>query len=68
MAPEIHDIHSEEAAYQEIMGKLQYLVDYMDDCGYLDDGIFTFPDGDYWPSTKTRNNPDSPYRDYKRGT
>ena len=48
-------VHSEEATYQELLDKLQYLVDYLDDRGYLYKGIFIFPDNYHWPSTRIRN-------------
>ena len=31
----LNGVPSEEATYQEILDKLQYLVDYLDDRGYL---------------------------------
>lgn len=33
---------------EDLATKLQFLVDYMDKCGYLDEHRFTFPDGDTW--------------------
>lgn len=31
---------------------VQYLVNYLDSIGALDDGSFTFPNGDTWESTR----------------
>ena len=34
---------------EQLAAKVQYLVDYMHKCGYLEeDGAFMFPDGDLW--------------------
>lgn len=32
----------------DVVSKLQYLVDFMDKCGWLEDHCFTFNDGDVW--------------------
>lgn len=32
----------------ELASKIKYLVDYMHGLGLLEDGTFTFPDGDTW--------------------
>jgi hypothetical protein len=36
----------------DLTAKLQYIVDLMDDKGMLSDGGFTFPDGDFWQSSR----------------
>ena len=53
----IGDMHLEDTtpileSYKEytddVVSKLQYLVDFMDKCGWLEDHCFTFNDGDVW--------------------
>lgn len=35
---------------KELTAKIQFLVDWIDQRGLLEDHAFTFPDGDYWKS------------------
>lgn len=39
-------------SYQDIIddyaAKIQYMVNFMEGCGILEDACFTFPDGDTW--------------------
>lgn len=37
--------------------QVQFCVDYMNDCGILDDGCFTFPDGETVHASKTLSIP-----------
>ena len=39
-------------AYIDVVGKVQYLVNWMKEQGLLEDGVFTFPDGETWEADK----------------
>lgn len=41
------------ARIQQLDAQLHFLVDYMNDLGLLDDGCFTFPDGETVHATQT---------------
>lgn len=45
----------EEARISELEAKLQFLVDYLDKSGLLEEHSFTFPDGDTWASEVREN-------------
>jgi hypothetical protein len=51
-----HDVLQSEAAYEqihELLGKVQLLVNFLHRQALLEDGVFTFPDGDIWPADRT---------------
>lgn len=48
-------MNAEEAA-RDYTAKVQYLVDYLNGLDELCDGGFTFPDGEFWPATRPREN------------
>jgi len=41
-------IEAQKRVIAELMGKIQFLVDWADGNKMLNDGSFTFPDGDTW--------------------
>jgi len=41
-------VEAQKRVIAELMGKIQMLVDWADEKGLLEDGAFTFPDGDTW--------------------
>lgn len=41
---------------KELSDKIQLLVDWLDHKGLLEDGVFTFPDGDVWKARDTKTN------------
>lgn len=43
----------EDEYISELEHRVQYLVDFLQKRGLLEDGTFTFPDGDTWWATDT---------------
>lgn len=41
-------VEAQKHVIKELSDKIQLLVDLLDSKGLLDDGAFTFPDGDIW--------------------
>lgn len=41
-------LNQSDKAILELVGKVQYLIDFIDSKGFLEDGRFIFPDGDTW--------------------
>jgi hypothetical protein len=51
-----HDVLQSEDVYErikELLDKLQLTINFMQQRGLLEDGVFTFPDGDIWPADRT---------------
>lgn len=56
VSKEAHDLHTtiEQRVKEawELNRKVQFLVDWVDGQGLLEEHLFTFPDGDSWEATK----------------
>lgn len=42
------ELEAVKAVVKELTSKVQFLVEWLDDRGLLEDHCFTFPDGDVW--------------------
>lgn len=43
-------VEAQKLVIKELVEKVQFLVDKLDDAGMLEEHAFTFPDGDIWKS------------------
>lgn len=64
---EILPYEAVQGEYLLVLAQLQFAVDYMNDCGILEEGCFTFPDGTTIHATQILTGGNDGEQDDERG-
>lgn len=54
LLPDINPLLEAGSVIKDLNARIQYLVDYIDGEGRLEEHCFTFPDGETWWSSKSK--------------